>query len=104
MTKGAGIGPVTPALSLEGCESHTDTGTGELAWQPVTGAKDYPRAAGPRFRELPMTARLLTAPQQGRQLRGRRVVCSEGGEPLMEAALSSLVGRAARRAGLATGR
>ncbi|MFN7982531.1 MAG: tyrosine-type recombinase/integrase [Vicinamibacterales bacterium] len=59
---------------------------------------------GGRVRYVPMTQRLAAALKRSRQLRGPRVLCEADGKPLTANALTYLLERASRKAGLATGR
>ena len=58
---------------------------------------------GNRLRYVPMTARLASALQGHRHLRGERVLCQDDGAPLTQKIVRELVRRAARRAGVAKG-
>ena len=55
---------------------------------------------GGRLRYVPLTVRLEDTLKQYRHLRGRRVLCSDDGEPLTQRLVQGLVLRAARRAGV----
>jgi integrase len=55
---------------------------------------------GGRLRYVPLTARLATALREHRHLRGRRVLCTDAGEPLTQKMVQDYVRRAERRAGL----
>lgn len=59
---------------------------------------------GNRVRYVPMTVRLSRVLQEHRHLKGSRIVCEADGRSISANALSYLVERAARSAGLATGR
>jgi len=56
---------------------------------------------GGRLRYVPLTVRLKVALLEARHLRGPRVLYQLNGEPLTEKVVQRLVGRAARKAGLA---
>lgn len=58
---------------------------------------------GNRLRYVPMTARLASALQAHRHLRGERVLCQDDGSPLTQKIVREHVRRAARRAGVAKG-
>ncbi len=53
---------------------------------------------GGRIRYVPLTARLTDALCSARHLRGERVLCDGGGQPLTQKIVYGLVRRAARRA------
>jgi integrase len=59
---------------------------------------------GNRVRYVAMTQRLAKVLQQHRHLKSRRVLCERDGTPLTANAMSYLLGRATRSAGLAAGR
>jgi integrase len=59
---------------------------------------------GNRIRYVQLTNRLKKALQQHRHLRSRRVLCEADGKPLTANALTYLVERSTRAAGLASGR
>ncbi len=65
------------------------------AWKGQVGS-----TKGGRLRYVPLTARLATALQGHRHLRGPRVLYQEDGSPLTEGLVQGLVRRAARRVGL----
>ena len=55
---------------------------------------------GGRVRFVPMTVRLAAALRRHRHLRGNRVLCQDGGEPLTQKIVQDHVRRAARRANI----